>query len=412
MPVTPNRELDLLLLIDDSPTTPEFQNPLSRAIPALFDALSLGGELPSLHIGVATSDLGTTGSDDPSQPGPPIGQLNNGGCAGHGKDGELITSGAAVSDAFVVDEVLAGGARRRNYQGTLGDVVGQMIKAGGGGCGFEQHFAAFRRALTNPRNNGFLRPAAQLGIVILADEDDCSFRTPRLVDPNEPIGPLQSYRCTVQGVTCNEPIDVAGIKTGCHARADSTYIESLSPTLDLLRSIKPDPSMLGIIAIASPVVPFEVGPLTPPGGGQPLLAVYDSCGVSGPNTFLATNPSVRIRDLVASFDARGAYVSSCALSYDAQVLSVGRLLKQGLGVACLDTTKLRDSDTAAGIQPACTAVLVTGGVEEPLPACPADGACFEIVADPAACAETTDHLRFIVHDAPANAYVRGRCEVP
>lgn len=296
MPVTPNRDLDLLFLIDDSVTTPEFQNPLAMAVPALLDALDVDGQLPGLHIGVATSDLGTTGSDDPDHPAPTIGQVGNGGCAGHGKDGELITSGAMVADPFVIDEVDAGGTRRTNYQGTLEQVLPQMIRAGGGGCGFEQHFAAIRRALTNPRNAGFLRPSAQLGIVILADEDDCSFRTPRLVSATEPIGALSSFRCTRQGVICNEPLDAAGIKTGCHAREDSEYIESLGPTLDLLRGTKPDPSLLSVLAIGPPVAPFELGPLTPPGGGEPRLDLYHSCNLRGPDTFLSTNPGVRIRD--------------------------------------------------------------------------------------------------------------------
>ena len=91
---------------------------------------------------------------------------------------------------------------------------------------------------------------------------------------------------------------------------------------------------------------------------------------------------------------------------------IARALEQNRGVACLDTSKLRDSATAAGVQPACRAVVVNGGVEEPLPACPANGACFDLVADPAACAETADHLRFVVHDAPPGAYIRARCEVP
>jgi hypothetical protein len=81
-------------------------------------------------------------------------------------------------------------------------------------------------------------------------------------------------------------------------------------------------------------------------------------------------------------------------------------------VACLDTSPLRDGDLADGIQPACAATLVSGGVEEPLPACPSDGACFEIVPDLVACPETSDHARFVVHGAPADAYVRARCELP
>ena len=413
MPVTPNRELDLLLLIDDSPGGSELQDLLSTAFSVLVDQLSPDGELVNLHLGVATSDLGTTGSDDPSQPGAPIGQLGNGGCAGHGKDGKLITSGAMLSEAFLIDEAGPGATRLRNYQGTLASVAGQMIKAGGGGCGFEQHFAAIRRTLTNPANAGFLRPDAQLGVVIVADEDDCSFRTPRLLDVNEPLGPLQSFRCTQQGIVCNEPMDV-GAKTGCRTREDSTYVEGLAPTIELLRGLKADPSLVTVGALAAPPTPFEIELRTPPGGGTAISSLANSCDIKFDpiGSIRAMDPAVRMRDLAAAFDAHGLFLSGCTPVFDAQVRALGRVFKQNLGVACLDTSILRDSDTASGIQPTCGAVTVIGGVEEPLPACPADGACFEIVADAAACADTSDHLRFVVHDAPPGAFIRARCEVP
>ncbi len=412
MPVTPNRELDLLFLIDDSPGGSELEDLLSASFPLLVDRLSTDGELVNLHLGIATSDLGTTGSDDPAHPGPPIGQLGNGGCAGSGKDGRLLTSGAMVSDAFLIDEADPVGTRRRNYQGTLPSVANAMIKAGGGGCGFEQHFAAIRRALTNPANAGFLRPTAQLGVVIVADEDDCSFRTPRLLDVNEPIGPLQSFRCTQQGIVCNEPLDV-GEKTGCRAREDSTYIEGLAPTIELLRGLKADPSLLTVVALAGPRTPFGIELRTPPGGGTAITALGNSCDIPFVNgETRAMDPAVRMGDLAAAFGAHGLFEPGCSPVFDTQMRAVGHVLEQNLGVACLDTSMLRDSDTAAGTQPACSAVLVSGGVDEALPVCPAEGACFEIVSDAAACPETSDHLRFVVHEGPPGAYVRARCEVP
>ena len=412
MPVTPNRELDLLFLIDDSPGGSELEDLLSASFPLLVDRLSADGELVNLHLGIATSDLGTTGSDDPAHPGPPIGQLGNGGCSGAGKDGRLITSGAMVSDAFLIDEAEAGGTRWRNYQGTLPSVAGTMIKAGGGGCGFEQHFAAIRRALTSPANAGFLRPAAQLAVVIVADEDDCSFRTPRLLDATEPIGPLQSFRCTQQGIVCNEPLDV-GTKTGCRAREDSTYVEGVAPTIELLRRLKSDPSLISVAAIAGPTTPFAIVLRTPPGGGTAITALGNSCNTPFVNgETRAMDPAVRMGDLAAAFGAHGVFEPGCSTAFDMQLRAVGRVLEQNLGVACLDTSKLRDTATAAGVQPACRAVVVNGGVEDPLPACPANGACFDLLSDAAACPETSDHLRFVVHEGPPGAYVRARCEVP
>jgi hypothetical protein len=57
----------------------------------------------------------------------------------------------------------------------------------------------------NPANAGFLRPGATLGVIFLTDEDDCSVRSPTLFSPaNAVLGPLESFRCTRFGVTCED----------------------------------------------------------------------------------------------------------------------------------------------------------------------------------------------------------------
>jgi hypothetical protein len=89
-PAVEHRELDLLFLIDDSASA-HFENELAHAIPTLLSRLSMP-DLPSIHIGVATSDLGTTGSLDPANPAPPIGMVEFGGCAGHGDGGRMTRS--------------------------------------------------------------------------------------------------------------------------------------------------------------------------------------------------------------------------------------------------------------------------------------------------------------------------------
>ena len=201
LPLVPARDLDLLVVMDDTIGLLEVQQNLRTHLPALFARLAVvDGELPGLHVGVTTSDLGTTGSSDPARPGPTIGQPGNGGCDGLGDDGALQTFGAPITGAFLTD-VPAVGGRARNYEGELAAVVGQQLSAGGGGCAFEQHLRAMQRALTRPEHAGFLRPEAALAILVVADEDDCSLRDAGLLTADtSQLGPLTSFRCTREGV--------------------------------------------------------------------------------------------------------------------------------------------------------------------------------------------------------------------
>src|SRR5262249_38732614 len=152
-----------------------------------------------------------------------IGQIGQGGCSGTGKGGVLQKGMAQLPSNFLVDIDASGGARTRNYTGTLADTFSLMTKMGAGGCGFEQPLAAMRAALDhNPSNVGFLRPQAVLGVVFLTDEDDCSAKSTMLFGPDSGLlGALQSFRCTRFGVTCAdggqtpEEMNTVGAKSGC-----------------------------------------------------------------------------------------------------------------------------------------------------------------------------------------------------
>jgi len=209
IPVTVNRNVDLRFLIDDSGRLSEN---LAVDFPRFLDVLgTIPGGLPNLHIGVATSDLGTKGADDPA-PGPAIGALGANGCSGVGKNGDLqlfgasspVTSGNFLSDILQADGV----TRARNYTGNLADVFAQMARAGAGGCGFEQHLEAVKQALdpAHLSNAGFLRDDAYLAVVIIGDEDDCSMSPSSLLATGNtgPLGWLQSFRCTRFGVRCDD----------------------------------------------------------------------------------------------------------------------------------------------------------------------------------------------------------------
>src|SRR4051812_43904309 len=73
IPATPNRDLDLLFVVDDSPSMLDKQMNLVTNFPNFINTLNaLPGGLPNLHLGVVSTDMGTKGSDV-ATPGPGIG---------------------------------------------------------------------------------------------------------------------------------------------------------------------------------------------------------------------------------------------------------------------------------------------------------------------------------------------------
>ena len=68
-------------------------------------------------------------------------------------------------------------------------------------------------------------------VVFIADEDDCSFQSSTLLGPESAaLGPLQSFRCTRFGVTCDvggtspDTMNQVGTKDQCHPTAGSAYL--------------------------------------------------------------------------------------------------------------------------------------------------------------------------------------------
>ena len=362
-PATEVRELDLIFQIDDSGGTAHLHTDLSLALGSL---LTMTRDV-ELHIGVISSDLGTLGSLYPEQPGEPIGTVGQGGCAGVGDGGAFLTSGAPVNGSFVVH------GATRNYGGALEQVLRQMLSLGSSGCGFEQPLAATRRAIHV--NDGFLRTDASLAIIMLADEDDCSVRDPAVFTTSvDELGPLTSFRCTREGVVCDEPLDVAGPKSNCRPRTDSRYIEDPELTRAELAFLKPQ-ERLSVSAIVGEPAPFEVETRQIQDATQISLA--HSCGWQTPTGLLVADPPVRIASFVRSFASRGNLQAHCDSDYRDELSQIAMTIQRSLGVACIDPTGL---DLAS-----CTAHDVLDRTERELPRCPAAGDCFDIVAGDPAC---------------------------
>jgi hypothetical protein len=390
----PNRDLDLLFVIDNSGSMADKQARLAASFPRMMDVLAqLDGGLPNLHLAVVTSDLGTSGSNG-APPAPRVEPVGAGGCTGFGDDARFRTS-PAMEGGFVVDLDDGAGGRERNYTGELRDLFGELARAGNTGCGFEQHLGAMRHALRNLFNPpGFLRPDANLAVVIIADEDDCSVSDPAFFGPSTPDDPLSSFRCTRHGLVCDEDLDSVGPKTSCAPRPGA-LVEDVQPFVDALLALKPDPRMIMTAAIVGDPEPVAVEQRVV--NSQLQLALAHSCSYA--NDREVADPAVRLAAFLDAFPGRSTLTSICSEDLDAPLIEIGATAKRLIGDPCLDTSRLVDTSPDPGLQPACEVVDTRDSAPDApsvLPSCAdaASGAdCFEIVSDAVACPASADHLR-------------------
>lgn len=402
MPVIENRAVDLLFVIDDSSGTGELQASWQAAFSSFVHELTRRHPLPDLHLGVVSTDLGSQGAED-SEPGPSIGS-GPGSCSGTGKDGALQTD-ELVSGAFISDVQNSDGTRTTNYTGALGDAFAAISSLGVSGCGFEQPIEAMRRALEgNPANVGFVRPDAALAVIVVTDEDDCSFAHSTLLGSDtDTLGPLQSFRCTRFGVSCDvggtTPDEMASVgeKSGCHWNEQSAHLTTRARYEGFFASIKPDPRSTFFGAIAGPPTWVEVESRPTP-NGEPISGLVHSCGYA--------DPAVRIEELARTVP-RGRFESACSLDLNPAAFAMAREIDGMLGDTCLTRDIAMPAD--------CEVADQTLAGETVLPPCSADTStdCYQLLEDPAC--STASHLRVEVTRGAAPAagtMIVVRCRVP
>ncbi len=413
IPVTVNRNVDLLFVIDDSPSMADKQENLGTNFPNFINVLNtIQGGLPDVHIGIVTSDMGTKGTQD-AAPGAPIGQIGMGGCSGTGDGGNLQTFGAAVTGTYLSDIKQTNGTRTRNYTGDLSAVFSQMAKgAGAGGCGFEMHLEAMKRALNNnPQNAGFLRPDAYLAVIFIADEDDCTMAKSSMLGPESAaLGPLQSFRCTRFGITCQQggttadAMNTVGTKGQCGPNENSQYLEKVKVYVDFLKSVKTDPSKVIVAGIMGTTEPFQVELRAPPGGGAAQQALAHSCSYQGtprpsnPTGLEVADPPTRIKYFLDQFPSRSTFTTICQQNLSDGLILIAQLLKSVIGDPCIEGD-LADADpNTPGDQYDCSVSDVTNlgkptQSEVIMPQCDAGMTvkpCWRIAEDPVNCPMTAD----------------------
>lgn len=405
VPVTINRDLDLLFVVDNSNSMTDKQVALAAAFPAMMDVLGeLDGGIPNLHIGVISTDMGTATTMAP-------GLTETPGCHGDGDHGNLLLgqAGGLLVGTFLSDVADSAGGRTVNYTGALRDAFGAMARLGDQGCGFEAPLLALRSALAaNAVNVGFLRPDANLAVVFVTDEDDCSASTAALFGPDSAaVGLRQSFRCTRFGLTCDQALDTPGVKTNCVPATASPMIADVQPFIDELVATKADPSMIMVAAIAGNPAPVAVELRAPPGSTELVTALAHSCSYTASLGEAVADPAVRLQAFLDGFPGRSTFQTICDGDLTSALLGIGDSAKQLVGDPCVETAGLADADAARdGIQPTCEVVDTladAAGTTTPLPACtPADHAnCYELAADLARCPRQRDHLRLTTQRSSA-----------
>jgi hypothetical protein len=316
---TATRQLDLLFMIDNSPSMAPKVNKLVMQFPKLIDALKwpTDGTLPDLRIAIIDSDLGTGGAYTNNSCGPKT--LPDGTQSIFGDMGRFqmpnyplactFTSGALFLESKAGQPV--------NYGGDLSTVFACLAtNLGDRGCGEEHQIQAFEFALAaqgvgnENQQKAFLRGNATLGLVFLTDEDDCSAATnDRLFgDLVDARGETASLRCATRAHRCNgrnladsppgypttEPFtarfadcqartgDECSLDTDTSKPTDCNPLRNVKTLAEEIKSLKESPDDVFVAGIFG----------WPSSAAELATATYKIAPVPNPNTADTAHPTI------------------------------------------------------------------------------------------------------------------------
>ncbi len=265
VPVNPQRALDLLILIDDSPSMRDEQDKLAEQVPRLVNLLLTGGvdtdgvsmpvgEFPaveSLHVAVITPDLGySTVPPTNFTPGVDFNPTN--ACTSSGKAGFMQVTGLACSAQTPPAGTLyldrppdASASFDMQFVADVECVTGQAD-----GCGFEQQLEAILASDRNTANAGFNREDALLAVILITDEDDCSTTDPRVFDVD--ARPSNPYQGPFADPPTNSLVQF-NLRCWEHSKddeVDSTKVlQPVQRYINEIAALKSDPSQVVFAAI-------------------------------------------------------------------------------------------------------------------------------------------------------------------
>lgn len=382
--VNPIRDVDILFMVDNSPSMNQEQENLGRNFPAFMDELKkIPGGLPNVHIGVISSDMGA---------GPtPVGS-----CTRPGGDRGIFqvkpNCGLNPNERFLISRE---NGSFNNFAGDIGRVFSCMALLGVTGCGFEHQLQATRVALyesITPENKGFLRPNAYLAVILITDEDDCS------AEPNSDLFTQDygmstaSFRCAREGHLCNgrqPPTDAFQSPLAeCKANPGGKLI-AVQQIVDSIRMLKARPDQQIIVA----------GIFGWPNNPTGALYRYTKSTRSGEVDYAAVCESangqataaLRVKEFVEAFGQSGNYFSICQDDFRPAMKAIGEKVAARLSTPCIGG-QLMDMDLQKpGVQADCQVVdrvpmqgTATGYQDTPLPNCALNGnrpPCWDLAQD-------------------------------
>jgi MYXO-CTERM domain-containing protein len=351
--VTPSNKVDVLFMVDNSSSMTAMQQKMLQQFPVFVQTLStLPGGLPDLHLAVISSDLGA-----PSDVSIGCTNTGNGGNFFALPEGTCTATGLQPGAMFITDD---GTGATKNFSGAdptaLSNVFQCIALLGANGCGFEHQLASVARALgadgspAPTGNAGFLRPDAELAIVMLTNEDDCSAPASSAPLPiyslngavgdnlETPGGPLGNYRCNgapYGGHLCKDPTgtdpnalaqpplkapaDATGNPlslTLSDCESDDSGSSELTTVGSLIAGIKalkgPTGPDIVVGAIMAPSTPYTVAWQLDSASSELFPNVEHSCSAAD-GSF--GDPPVRIAQFVQAFGDNGVTQSICDSSY-------------------------------------------------------------------------------------------------
>jgi hypothetical protein len=355
--------VDILLVIDDSPSTAFASARLKEELPRMLNVITSGDsddvEFPpakSVHIAVTTTDMGAGDG------------TNLAGCTAWGRDGTFVKPtefGVTCDVDYPGFLAFEGGPAPIATVDTVSCVPlvtpQQTSGTQGFGCGFEQPLEASLKALLpensavtfvhgeahgDRENAGFLRDNSLLVVVVVTDEDDCSTEDYAIFDP------------------LSDSNRMSGVNLACHNNRDKLF--DVKRYVDNLNDLRPNNDNVIFAVIAG--VPAELTNddefrgaydlSTDAGarayydailaddrmtdrvaGNEPTQSIAPSCVVvSGQDTSVAARatPPRRLIEVAKRFGARSVVGSLCADDFGSTTGSLVRAIGEQLAAASGD----------------------------------------------------------------------------
>jgi hypothetical protein len=423
-PIPPVGKVDLVFVVDNSPSMAAKQQKLATAFPKLITDLTnpCTGELPDLRVAIVTSDMGTggissTGSCGPRADGSIWGDQGRFQFTNAAACGVTDTSRSWLFENRNADPV------QKNFAGDFSTIFGCLASAAGtDGCGYAQPLRALESAFFDPSNAKlqrvlFLRPDAYLGIIIITDQDDCSAGSESGIFTDVPAaaGESSSLRCTTRASACSgQNLSIspgypttaafAASLTACTTRTDfcSADIDTSQPTdcnplvdyraiANEIKQLKASPydqiTVVGIFGwpltytadvvtaqliidqrpnpdVSDTAYPriFDVWPICYDPSHQPA---NQAAGFDPDAAAMGGTAGLRISAFLDQFGANGMRFSICDPDLSLAMESVGRDMTCPMHYLCIDS-KLLDTDlTQPGVQASCRVWLSVPPVGSP-----------------------------------------------